>query len=152
MDGMVKISTLAVTKKVLLFVYLRLKMETAQADLLTHNGYLSATLGFISTTTLSFSIFLPSVYSGSVLREGANTVIQNGALYLEMIELVSYVQMNHLMAIKSVDHMHFSLATKLIFNLVRTCLLTRKMETSQSMNWKYGKLSKAIFLFEYFYT
>jgi hypothetical protein len=52
-------------------------------------------------------------------------------LHLDVMVMVSYVQVNHLMVMESVDHMQINLVTGLLLKVGRTCLLTRRMDGSQ---------------------
>jgi hypothetical protein len=55
----------------------------------------------------------------------------------------SYVQcMNHLMVILTAVHMQMTLNIVSLLKVVRTASLTRMMEGSQLLNWKYGNSEK----------
>jgi hypothetical protein len=139
MGGRAKTSTLAVTRKVLPSLYLRLKMGTALEASPKLSGNLP--ISMLVTVTPSCSTYLPPVNSLPQDMGGyAAGVI--GVLFLEVMVRVSYGQMNHLMVMESVDHMQITqitLVTRLLLKVGRTCSLTRRMENSQSLRSKYGK-------------
>jgi hypothetical protein len=82
------------------------------------------------TVTPSCSTSLPPVNSLTQAKGGyVSGVIV--VLILELLNGLSYVQVNHLMVIESVSHVQMNLVTRLLMKVGRTCSLTRGMNTSQ---------------------
>jgi hypothetical protein len=55
---------------------------------------------------------------------------------------------NHLMEITLAIQVQISLAMRSLCKTERTCLLTKRMDTSQSLSWKSGKLNSLNEIYE----
>jgi hypothetical protein len=108
-------------------------METASEDTPKLSGHLLLLLVSILVIVILCSSISRNneVFKAKRQAERYTAVVVVDLVSLEVME-TSYVHMDHLMVIKSVDHAQMSLVMELLLILpVTTCSLTRKMLNSQ---------------------
>jgi hypothetical protein len=84
------------------------------------SGNLLLSLSLLVTVTPSCSTSLPPVNSLTQAKGGYTAGVV-GVLILEVMVIMSYLHVNHLMVMESVTHVQINLVTRLLLKVGRTC-------------------------------
>jgi hypothetical protein len=146
MGGCIKTFTQDVTKRVPPSRYSRFKMGTASVASPTLSGHHLAISMLVIVIQCCLTCLAPVTSLPNEKQERRYCATIAGDLVLQEMVGMIYVQCgNHLMVIKTAYHGQSALVMlSQLMVLVLTCSLTRRMDTSQSPNLRFGQSNSLI--------